>query len=79
MRAGIVVAGIRASSGPMIVSVSDPDRLVDLVLFLRNSGFPFAQRLHGGTAKLFTDDEARVREAIALWERESGVRAEILG
>jgi hypothetical protein len=40
---------------------------------------PFAQRLHGGTAKLFTDDEAKVREAIALWEQESGVRAEILG
>jgi len=63
----------------MIVSVSDPDRLVDLVLFLRNSGFPFAQRLQGGTAKLFTEDEARVREVIALWEQEAGVRAEILG
>jgi hypothetical protein len=62
----------------MIVRVTDPDQLVDLVLFLRNSGFPFAQRLHSGTAKLFTDDQARVREAIALWEQESGVRAEIL-
>jgi hypothetical protein len=26
-----------------------------------------------GTAKLFTDNQAPVREAIALWERESGV------
>jgi hypothetical protein len=63
----------------MIVRVSDPDRLVDLVLFLRNSGFPLAQRLPGGTAKLFSDEEAKAREAIALWEQESGVHAEILG
>jgi hypothetical protein len=63
----------------MIVRVSDPDRLVDLILFLRNSGFPMAQRLHDDTAKLFTDDEPKVREAIRLWEEAYGVQVEVVG
>jgi hypothetical protein len=63
----------------MLVRVSDPDRLVDLILFLRNSGFPLAQRHDDATAKLHADDEVRVREAIALWESTSGNSAEILG
>jgi hypothetical protein len=63
----------------MLVRVSDPDRLVDLILFLRNSGFPLAQRQADATAKLHTDNEARVREAIALCESTYGVRTEIVG
>jgi hypothetical protein len=63
----------------MLVRVDDPDRLVDLILFLRNSGFPLAGRQDESTAKLHADDEARVREAIDLWETTSGVRAHIVG
>ena len=44
----------------MLVRVSDPDRLVDLIIFLKNSGFPLAQRQ---TAKLHDRDEAKMREA----------------
>lgn len=63
----------------MLVRVSDPDWLIDLILFLGNSGFPLAQRQADATAKLQADDEARVREAIAFWESTSGVRTEIVG
>jgi hypothetical protein len=62
----------------MLVRVNDPDRLVELLMFLRNSGFPLVQRHDEATAKLHAHDEARVREAIALWETTSGVHAEIV-
>jgi hypothetical protein len=62
----------------VLVRVSEPERLVDLVLFLRNSGF-LAQRQEEGVARLQSQDDAKVREVIALWEATSGVRVEIVG
>ena len=59
----------------MLVRVSDPDRLVDLIILLKNSGFPLAQRQ---TAKLHDRDEAKVREAVRLWEATYGVRVKPL-
>jgi hypothetical protein len=63
----------------MLVRVNDPDRLVNLLMFLRNSGFPLVQRQDEATVKLHTDDETRVRAAIAIWEGTSGAHAEIVG
>jgi hypothetical protein len=63
----------------VLVRVTDPDRLVDLIVFLRNSGFPLAQRQGEGVAKLHSQEDARVREAIALWEAHSGAHAEVIG
>jgi hypothetical protein len=45
----------------MLVRVNDPDRLVNLLMFLRNSGFPLVQRQDEATVKLHTDDETRLR------------------
>ena len=43
----------------MLVRVSDPDRLVDLIVFLHNSGFPLARRESEDVAELFSQDEPK--------------------
>jgi hypothetical protein len=63
----------------VLVRVAEPDRLVELIVFLHNSGFPIAERREEGVAKLHSQDEARIEEAMRLWEARSGVRVEIVG
>jgi hypothetical protein len=62
----------------MLVRVSDPQRLIDFVVFLNNSGFPMAERLDDGVAKLHSQDGPQIRETIKLWEAHSGVTAQII-
>jgi hypothetical protein len=62
----------------MLVRVSEPRRLVDLIVFLRSSGFLALDRERDGVARVYTPDEPRVRELLALWEQQSGVNAHII-
>ena len=52
----------------MLIRLHDPDRQIDLLVFLRNSGIFALERGEGDTVRVFDVDAARLREVIATWE-----------
>ncbi len=52
----------------MLIRLHDPDRQIDLLVFLRNSGIFALERVEGDTIRVFDVDAARLREVIATWE-----------
>lgn len=62
----------------MLVRLTDPERLVDLILFLRKRGFPLVRRAADDAVEFLVAEEAALREALAIWEEMHGVRAELI-
>jgi hypothetical protein len=62
----------------VLIRVTDPERLIDLILFLRNSGFPLVRREADETAEVPFGDEEKLRAALITWEGISGLRAELI-
>ena len=52
----------------MLIRLHDPDRQINLLVFLRNSGIFALERVEGDTIRVFDVDAARLREVIATWE-----------
>ena len=52
----------------MLIRLHDPDRQIDLLVFLRNSGIFALERVERDTIRVFDVDAARLREVIATWE-----------
>ena len=52
----------------MLIRLHDPDRQIDLLVFLRNSGIFALERVEGDTIRVFDVDAERLREVIATWE-----------
>lgn len=52
----------------MLIRLHDPDRQIELLVFLRNSGIFALERVEGDTIRVFDVDAARLREVIATWE-----------
>jgi hypothetical protein len=52
----------------VLIRLHDPDRQIELLVFLRNSGIFALERVEGDTIRVFDVDAARLREVIATWE-----------
>ena len=52
----------------MLIRLHDPDRQVDLLVFLRNSGIFALEKEDGDTIRVFDVETERLAEVIAAWE-----------